>query len=318
MLNLNALVTFATIADTGSFSAAAEKLDVSKALVTKHLADLERLLGVKLMHRTTRKLGLTAAGSVFYDRCKHVIAEAESAVHEVEQFRHAPGGHIRISAAIAFGRLHLLPALTRFLHAHPDVTAEVHLTDRFADLVTGGEDLVIRSADIPRLRTLVARRLAPWRWVLCASPDYLATHPAPAVPQDLTLHNCLLYCSNSRGEWQFRQGAKEETVRVHGSFRANNADGILQAVRGGLGVAALPTMAAADDLVAGRLVRLLPQHELPAGVLYAAYLPNPTMSQCVQTLVRFLVDEFGDAPPWDRRLGMVHESGPAALRHGLE
>lgn len=318
MLNLNVLVTFTTIADTGSFSAAAEKLDISKALVTKHLADLEQLLGVKLMHRTTRKLGLTAAGRVFYDRCKHVVAEAEGAVHEMEQFRESPGGHIRISAAIAFGRLHLMPALTRFLHAHPDITAEVHLTDRFADLVTGGEDLVIRSADMPRLHSLVARPLAPWRWILCAAPEYLAAHPAPVTPQDLALHNCIVYCSNTRAEWQFHRGGVEETMRVQGSFKANNADGVLQAVLGGLGIAALPTMAAVDDLEAGRLVPLLPQWELPAHVLYAAYLPNPTMSQCVQTFVRFLIEEFGDAPPWDRRLAMVRGTPPSRAPARLE
>ena len=308
-LNLNALPTFVTIVDSGSFSAAAERLGISKALVTKHLADLEQLLGVKLAHRTTRKLGLTPAGTLFYARCKEVLADAEGAVREVEQFRDAPGGHVRISTAIAFGRLHLMPAIAHFLRAHPDITAEVHLTDRFADLVTGGEDIVIRSADMPRLRSLVARRLAPWRWALCASPEYLSRHPAPDAPADLVHHDCIVYTSNVRGAWHFRHGDARETVHVKGRFKANNADGVLQAVLAGIGVGVIPTMAAAEDLATGRLARLLPGYALPEGVLYAAYLPNPTMSRSVRTLVSFLVEAFGEDPPWDRRIDARAQAG---------
>jgi DNA-binding transcriptional LysR family regulator len=309
MINLNEFTTFSAIVDAGSFSAAAEKLGISRALATKHVADLEQSLGVKLMHRTTRKIGLTAAGSAFYARCKRLISEAEGAVRDLEQFRSAPGGHIRVSSAIAFGRLHLVPVVARFLESHPDISVELHLTDKFADLITGGEDVVIRTAEEPRLMSLVARRLAPWRWVLCASPAYLAHHEAPRTPADLAAHNCILYCSNAREEWRFRGPHGDETVHVKGNFKANSADGVLQATLAGLGVSAITTMAAAEDIKAGRLVRLMPAYALPAGVLYASYLPNPTMAQCVQTFLRFVESAFGEHPYWDEGLEpREHES----------
>jgi len=304
VINLNELPTFATIVEAGSFSGGAEKLGISKALATKHVADLEQALGVKLMHRTTRKLGLTAAGAMFHERCRALIAQAETAVHEVEQFRSDPGGHIKVSAAIAFGRLHLVPLIARFLAKHPQISVELNLTDRFADLVTSGEDVVIRTADEPRLLSLVARPLAPWRWILCASPDYLARHGTPETPAQLRDHNCLLYCSNTGGTWHFSGANDNETVRVRGNFKANTADAVLQATLQGMGIAAITTMAAAEEVRAGRLVRLLPQYRLPEGMVYASYLPNPTMKQCVQTFVHFLASEFGDEPYWERGLAL--------------
>jgi DNA-binding transcriptional LysR family regulator len=304
MVNLNEFVTFATIVEAGSFSGGAERLGISKALATKHVADLEKSLGVKLLHRTTRKLGLTAAGTKFHERCRQVIAQAEQAVHEVEQFRSAPGGHIKVSAAIAFGRLHLVPMVARFLQAHPSITMEVHLTDRFADLMTSGMDVVIRTADEPRLLSLVARPLAPWRWILCAAPSYLARHGTPGSPGELRDHNCILYCSNTDESWSFSGAEGQQTVRVRGNFKANTADGVLQATLQGLGVAAITTMAAAEEVRAGRLVRLLPQYRLPEGMMYASYLPNPTMPQCVQTFVHFLSSELGDDPYWERGLAL--------------
>jgi DNA-binding transcriptional LysR family regulator len=302
MINLNEFVTFATIADAGSFAAGADKLGISKALATRHVADLEQALGVRLMHRTTRKLGLTAAGAMFHERCRALLAQAEQAVHEVEQFRTGPGGHIKVSAAIAFGRLHVVPLVARFLARHPQISIELHLTDRFADLVTSGEDVVIRTADEPRLLSLVARPLAPWRWILCASPDYLARHGTPRTPGELRGHNCILYCSNTSNAWTFSGEQGEQTVQVRGNFKANTADAVLQATLQGLGIAAITTMAAAEEVRAGRLVRLLPLHSLPEGMMYASWLPNPTRAQCVQTFIHFLAAEFGQEPYWERGL----------------
>lgn len=304
MVNLNEFVTFAAIVDAGSFSGGADRLGISKALATRHVADLEQSLGVKLLHRTTRKLGLTAAGAKFHERCRQVIAQAEQAVHEAELFRTEPGGHIKVSAAIAFGRLHLVPLIARFLEKHPQISIELNLTDRFADLMTSGEDVVIRTADEPRLLSLVARPLAPWRWLLCAAPSYLERHGLPRSPGELRAHNCILYCSNTDESWKFAGADGQHTVRVRGNFKANSADGVLQATLQGLGVAAITTMAAAEEVRAGRLVRLLPQYRLPEGMMYASYLPNPTMPQCVQTFVHFLASELGDQPYWERGLAL--------------
>jgi DNA-binding transcriptional LysR family regulator len=305
MINLNEFVTFARIVEAGSFSAGAEKLGISKALATKHVADLEQVLGVKLMHRTTRKLGLTVAGKLFYERCRQLLSQAESAVHDLEQLRAAPGGHIKVSSAIAFGRLHLVRLTARFLALYPGISIELHLTDRFADLITSGEDVVIRTAEEPRLQSLVARPLAPWRWILCAAPAYLEERGTPQSPRELAEHNCILYSTNLDGCWKFSGSDGELAVNVRGNFKANSADGVLQAALQGLGIAAIPTMAAAEEVWAGRLVRLLPGYRMPEGMLYASYLPNPTMPQCVQTFVQYLTSELGDEPYWDRRLGLA-------------
>lgn len=303
MQDLNGFVTFVAIVDAGSFSRASERLGISKALASKHVAELERSLGVRLLNRTTRKMGLTAAGTVFYERCREIIAHADGARHELEQFRNEPGGLIRISAAISFGRLHLVPAIAEFIERHPNVRVELELSEKFADLVTGGADLVIRQAEEPRLHALVARRVVPLRWVLCAAPAYLARRPPPESPADLARHNCITYLSNVRGEWTFSapRGAPV-VVRVSGNCRASNADGVVQAALAGLGVAAVPTFAAAEPLRAGRLVRLLPRHRLPERVLYAAWLPNPNLAQRIRALVRFLGDRYGTLPAWDRDL----------------
>jgi LysR family transcriptional regulator for bpeEF and oprC len=308
MVNLNEFLTFATIVEAGSFSAGADKLGISKALATKHVADLEQALGVRLLHRTTRKLGLTAAGSMFHEHCRKLLSQAEQAVHAVEQFRATPGGHIKVSAAIAFGRLHLVPLIARFLEKHPGISIELHLTDRFADLVTSGEDVVIRTADEPRLLSLVARPLAPWRWILCAAPQYLQRHGTPRNPAELRSHNCLLYCANTDESWKLAGPDGDHTVRVHGNFKANTADGVLQATLQGMGIAAITTMAAAAEVRAGRLVRLLPDYRLPEAMMYASYLPNPTMPQCVQTFVHFLAGELGDQPYWEEGLALSRQA----------
>jgi LysR family transcriptional regulator, regulator for bpeEF and oprC len=305
MINLNEFLTFTTIVQAGSFSAGAERLGISKALATRHVADLEQALGVKLLHRTTRKLGPTAAGALFHERCRQLLTQAEQAVHEVERFRTSPGGHVKVSAAIAFGRLHVVPLVARFLQQHPQISIELHLTDRFADLVTSGHDVVIRTADEPRLLSLVARPLAPWRWMLCAAPAYLERHGTPRTPAELREHNCLLYSSNTEGAWRFDGPAGAESVRVQGNFKSNTADGVLQATLHGMGIAAITTMAAADEVRAGRLVHLLPQVRMPEGLVYASWLPNPTMPQCVQTFVHFLASELGEEPYWERGLGLA-------------
>ncbi|MDB5954094.1 LysR family transcriptional regulator [Ramlibacter sp.] len=302
-MNLNEFVTFVGIAEAGSFSQAAERLGISKALATKHVAELEHSLGVKLLHRNTRRIGLTPAGEMFLERCKQLLVQAEAAVHDLEQFRSSPVGHVKVSSAIAFGRIHLVPLIARFLQAQPGVTVELHLTDRFADLVTSGQDVVIRTADEPRLLSLVARSLAPWRWILCAAPSYLERHGQPQAPRELPGHNCLLYSSNADGVWHFSGAEHDESVRVRGNYKANNADGVLQATLQGLGIAAISTMAAGDEVRAGRLVRLLPQWQLPHSILYASHLPNPTMPLCVRTFIQFLQRELGASPYWDRDLG---------------
>jgi DNA-binding transcriptional LysR family regulator len=300
MPNLNALATFVAVVNLNSFSLAAERCGISRALVSKHIQSLETSLGVKLLNRTTRRLGLTQAGERFYERCLRVLEEAEDAVRDLEDTAHGPRGLIRVSTAIAFGRLHLLPAIAAFLEANPSVQVEVTLSEHFADLISGGADLVVRMADEPRLSNLVARRLAPARHVLVASPGHLASAVgALRSPADLSRCNCLLYTGAGRDEWRFQGPQGDATVKVSGNFRASNADGIAEAALAGVGIGVLPTFAVDQHLAAGRLVRVLPEYRLPERTLYAVFVPDRHLPQRIRTLVSFLGERFGEQPYWD-------------------
>lgn len=302
MRDLNALATFVAVVDAGSYTVAADRCGISKALATRHIQELEASLGVRLLNRSTRKLGLTVAGERFYERCARIIADASDAVRDVEELSRGAHGLIRISTAITFGRMHLLPAVSDFLALNPSIQIDANLSERFADLISGNADLVVRLAEEPRLSNLVARRLAPCRWVVVASPAYLAAHGTPTTPRDLLDCNCLVYDKPKGSEWRFRGRDGEVTVNVSGNLRANVAEGLLDAVVAGVGVAALPSFAVSEPVVAGRLVQLLPDYELPESTLYAVFLPDRRLPERLRNFVQFLAERFAAEPYWDQAL----------------
>lgn len=301
MRDLNALASFVAVVKANSFTGAAEQCGISKALVSRHIQELENSLGVRLLNRSTRKLGLTLAGERFYERCSRIIAQADDAVRDVEELSRGAHGLIRISTAITFGRMHLLPAINEFLARNPSIQIEVTLSERFADLISGNADLVVRLADEPRLSNLVARRLAPVRWVVVAAPAYVAAHGQPHVPRDLLRHNCLVYPGSKASEWRFKDREGEAVVNVAGNLRANVADGLLDAVLAGVGVAALPSFAVSPYVATGQLAELLGDYELPERTLYAVFLPDRRLPERIRALVQFLADRFAE-PYWERPL----------------
>jgi len=296
MRDLNALATFVAVVDTGSFTVAADRCGISKALASRHIQELEESLGVKLLNRSTRKLGLTLAGERFYERCARIVADAGDAVRDVEELSRGSHGLIRISTAITFGRLHLLPAVSEFLALNRSIQIDVTLSERFADLISGNADLVVRLAEEPRLSNLVARRLAPCRWIVVASPAYLA------APRDLLACNCLVYDRPKGNEWRFRGREGELTVNVSGNLRANVAEGLVDAAVAGVGIAVLPSFAASEHIVAGRLVQLFPEYTLPQSTLYAVFLPDRRLPERLRNFVQFLAERFADEPYWDQPL----------------
>lgn len=304
MRDLNALATFVAVVKANSFTGAADRCGISKALVSRHVQDLEKSLGVKLLNRSTRKLGLTQAGERFYERCSRIVADAEEAVRDVEELSRGAHGLIRISTAITFGRMHLLPAVHEFLARNPGIQIDVTLTERFADLISGNADLVVRLAEEPRLNNMVARRLAPARWVVVASPGYIVAHGKPCVPYDLSDCNCLVYDKPKSGEWRFRGPEGEVSVKVSGNLRSNVADGLLDAAMAGVGVAALPSFAASEHIVAGRLVELLTDYALPDSTLYAVFLPDRRLPERIRSFVQFLSERFAQEPYWDQALAL--------------
>ena len=303
MNNLTGMAVFARVVEVSSFSAAARRLGLSKAAVSKHVARLERVLGVRLLNRTTRKLSLTEVGQAFYEHCARVVAEVEAAELAVSRLRSEPRGVLKLTAPAAFGHLHVAPAIPDFLDRHPELTVQMVMNDRVVDLAEEGCDVAIRMTNEPA-GNLVARRLAPIRWVVCAAPQYLQRRGTPQFPQDLAQHNCLFYSFlEGSADWDFTsQAGAVTTVRVAGNFTVSNSEALREAVLRGLGVALLPTFTVGGDIQAGALQALLSGYT-PRGSfgtdIYAVYLPTRYLSPKVRAFVDFFLERFGPEPYWD-------------------
>jgi len=301
MDRMASMAAFTKVVGAGSFSAAAREMQVSQALVTKQIQELESWLGARLLNRTTRRLSLTEVGTAFYDRAARILEAVEEAKGAAGALQTVPRGRLRINAPVSFGLIQLAPAVTQFLERYPDVSIEMLVNDRVVDLLEGGFDVGVR---IGRLRdsSLIARRIGPIRLAICAAPEYLARHGVPKTPDDLASHNCLEYTYfESRGEWRLLDSAGTEiAVPVSGRYLANNADVLRSTAIAGGGIILVPTFLVGEDLRSGRLVRLLPNYPPPEQALHALYPPGRHLSAKVRTFVDFLVARFGGEPAWDR------------------
>ncbi|HEX9672267.1 MAG TPA: LysR family transcriptional regulator [Burkholderiales bacterium] len=303
MDKLTGMMVFAKVVEAKSFSAAAQRLGISKSSVSKQVAQLERSLKARLLNRTTRRLSLTEVGTAFYEHCARMLAEAEAAELAVSRLHAEPRGVLKVTVPAAFGHLHIAPAIPDFIARHPEVAVQIVMNDRAVDLAEEGFDIAIRMAR-EQAPNIVARRLAPVRWAVCAAPGYLKQHDALRTPLDLERHNCLFYSFlESSFEWRFTSKAGDTAVRVTGNFTVNNSEALREAVLKGLGVALLPTFTVGADLREGRLQRVLGEYR-PHGTfgsdVYAVYLPTRYLSPKVRAFVDFLVERFSPEPYWDR------------------
>lgn len=299
MDRLDLVQAFAAVAETGSFSAAAVRLGLARALVSKRVAALERRLGARLLARTTRRVGLTGEGSAFLPHARKILAEYQEGVDELARRRGEPHGRLRLSAPMSFGMRHLGPVLASFAEQFPALKIELTLGDRFVDLVEEGLDLALRIGDLPD-SSLIARLLAPIRIVLAAAPAYLDRHGAPREPAELARHRCLHYGYLATGQrWHLERAGRRETVTVDDRFVANNGDTLAGAAEAGLGIVLLPTFILGDALRSGRLVRVLDGWEVPRFALYAVWPSGGRPPTRVRALVDFLLGRFGDPPYWD-------------------
>lgn len=300
MPNLMGIEVFARVVERKSFSAAARCLGLTTSAVSKQVSRLEASLGTRLLNRTTRSLSLTEAGATFYGRCVRILAEISAAEEAVGQLRERPRGTLRVSAPMSFGQLHVAPAIPEFLARYPEIRIDMTLDDRFVDLVEEGFDLAIRIARLPD-STLVARKLASSRRVVCGSPSYLSQHGVPEHPRDLAGHNCLLYSYQRENEWRFRGPRGEAKVTVLGSFRANNGDVLRAAALAGLGLVLLPTFIVGTDLRAGTLRAVLTSYAVSEEAVYAVYPHARHLSPKIRAFVDFLAKRFGPKAPWDEK-----------------
>jgi DNA-binding transcriptional LysR family regulator len=301
---LTALEVFAKVAAMGSLSAAGRALGMSQTMVTKHLAALENRLGVKLFHRTTRRLSITEAGRNYLETTERILADVEAADAAVAADRVEPRGLLRLNVPVAFGTRQIAPLLCEFTRRHPLVTVELGLNDRQVDLADEGWDLAIRIGSLIN-SSLIARRIASCHTTVCAAPSYLAARDTPRTIASLAEHNCLGYTlSNLTAVDRWAFGAKGDTVAVvSGNLRTNNGEALRTAAIAGQGLVYLPTFIVADDLRAGTLVALpLDEPTVEFGGIYAVFLPDRHPAAKVRAFIDFIANRFAPEPPWDKKL----------------
>ena len=299
MDRFQAFRVFSQVVETGSFSGAAARLQLSPTAASRHVAELEAHLQTRLLNRTTRRVSLTESGRAFYERCVQLLADLEEAEQEAARAAVVPRGTIRLTTAVNFGVRNVAPAIAAFVAAHPEVRFDVSLSDRVVDLVEEGFDLAIRIGGAGS-ESLVARKLGETRLVACASPAYLASRGAPRLPEELQQHNCFTYEYGSPKDlWRFRDAAGAEcNVRVKGNLHSNNGDLLAEAAAQGAGIVLEPAFIVGPELRDGRLVALLQEFSTPAVPIYAVYPSRKHLSAKVRRFVEFLVERFRRAEDW--------------------
>jgi DNA-binding transcriptional LysR family regulator len=309
MDHLSAIRSFIEIADQGSLTRAAETLELSRAMVSRHLESLERWLDARLLHRTTRRVSLSEAGAEALPRLRQML-ELAADLQAVSGARRAePKGKLRITTSLSFAVSCLTQAIVEFQGRHPHIEVELMTVDRAVDLVGERIDLAVRITN--RLdEGVVARRLASCRSVLCASPAYLKRRGHPERAEDLKSHDCITHAFGTRAEYRLAQAGRMTTLAVTGPLSGNETAVLRQAALAGAGIAMLPTYFVGDELMRGKLVRVLPDHEPEPLGIHAVYLSRQHQPLPLKLLIDFLAERFGgDVAPWDRRPAM-----PATLR----
>jgi DNA-binding transcriptional LysR family regulator len=298
MLKLESIAAFSAIAEAGSITGAARRLALSKSVVSERLTELERVVGSKLVRRTTRSLSLTDDGNAFYARAKQIMRDVENAASELTERRGTLTGSLRISAPVSFGTLHLGQALFGFLARHPGIELTLELEDRFVDILGDGYDAIVRHGPVDDDRIIV-KRLSASRRVLVASADYLKRSGNPASLQDLGQHRGIIYGNRGAADWRFRVGRKWVIARPQVALRVNNGLLMRDAAVAGLGIALLATFLLETPLKKRTLKVLDVGAEAEGATIYIAYPEHLRSSAKIRALTASLQQSFGDPPYWD-------------------
>ncbi|NOX76590.1 MAG: LysR family transcriptional regulator [Gammaproteobacteria bacterium] len=296
---LTSMRTYATVVASGSFTVAAGRLGISKSLASKYVGQLEARLGIRLLHRTTRKLSVTESGQAYYLRCRQLLEDFDELEAAAMDQQKAPQGHLRASAPTNFGEMYLTPAVAGYLDEQPGVSVELVLTDRYVDLVDEGFDLAVRIGELAD-SSLIARRLAPMHITAVASPAYLARAGTPRHPRELAAHQCIVDTNvganaGTKDRWPFQEAGQRFSVRVNGRFRVNNALAARDMALRGHGIALCPAFVTAETLRGGHLQRLLPEFELEGHGIYAVYPHHRHLAAKTRSFVDFLMGYYREA-----------------------
>lgn len=300
MLSLDSVSVFIAIANTGSFTETAQQLGLAKSVVSERLKDLERSIGTKLVHRTTRSVALTADGTTFYERAKRILHEAELATSELADRRGVVAGPLRISAPVSFGYLHLGPAVFGFIARYPAIELTLDLEDRFVDLLDEGYDAVVRHGKVNAKRVIV-KPLATSTRLLVASPSYLERWGKPTSLEDLKQHKGIMYSYRGAADWRFRVVRRFTAVQPRTVLRVNNGLMMREAAAQGLGIALLPTFFLETVQKSQTLKVLDVGAEAEGATLYIGYPEHLRASAKIRALTTWLQSAFGNPPYWERR-----------------
>jgi DNA-binding transcriptional LysR family regulator len=291
MDRMTAMNVFVEVAERGSLTAAADALEMSRAMVTRYLAEVERWLGARLLHRTTRRISLTGPGEAALLRFRQMLAISDELRGELATDNPEPHGLLRVTASVSFGQIHLAAAVAAFVKRHPLTRVELLLVDRVVNLVEERVDIAVR---ISRAidPSLIARPLAPCRSVLCAAPAYLAERGTPTTADALATHNCLTHHYVGKSVWHLQREGRKIAVAVGGNISANEASLLLEAVRAGAGIAMLPTYQIAPLLRSGELIEVLPDYQAEGLGIYAVYATRRQLPTIMRKFLDFLVERF--------------------------
>lgn len=298
------LQLFLRVVDLGSISAAARSLEISVAVASQRLQRLEKTLGVRLIHRSTRQLRVTPEGAALAEQGRPLVEDLEALTSSLKKAAKDVSGTLRVTVPAAFGRQYISPLLPTFLARHPRLRVSIDMSDPMQDLVGEGFDLAIRIGQVQE-QSLVARRLTNNRRLLCAAPAYLKRRGVPKSPEDLREHDCLLMmgAKGPRDQWTLTApDGTETTIRVRGRLESNMGEVIRDAAIAGMGISLHSAWHVCEDLLAGRLTQVLPKYQLAPSAIYAVMPPRRLMLPRVRAFIDFLVEHFGESPPWERHL----------------
>jgi DNA-binding transcriptional LysR family regulator len=302
MDKLDAMQAFAKVVALGSYAEAGRALGLTRSAVSKAVMELEQLLGARLLDRTTRRVGPTEAGLAYYERCIDILASIEETELQVSRLHDEPKGVLKVNAPASFGALYLGPVIADVMAAYPDLKVAITLNDRFIDPIEEGVDVTIRIATLED-SSLIARKLAPARRVLVASPEYLARSGEPRSPDELAHHRCLNYGhTTTLQRWRLTHEGSEIVVPISSFLCSNNGDVLKAAALAGQGITKLPTFLVGPDVEAQRLRVVMTDYPPTELGIYALYAPNRFLAAKTRVLIDSLVDRFGDQPEWDQSL----------------
>lgn len=297
--HLRDVLAFVRVADSQSFTLAAERLGISRSAVGKSILRLEEQLATRLVHRTTRSVSLTEEGRLFYEHAMRILCEVDDAEAALAHRNQIPRGRLRVDLPIAIGRLHVLPILQRFLAKWPDLECDVSFSDDYRDLVAEGIDVAVRIGG-PTDSRLIRQVLAPHRYITCAAPSYLEKNSVPRSPDDLQHHAKIVFThANGVVPWRYRTGGEDRDVNVQGSIRLNNTEAMRDAALAGLGLVQLGAFLVGEDIKRKQLVAVLTEFTREESPVCAVYPTRRNLSPKVRMFIEAVRDEWAGGPPWE-------------------